>query len=65
MGFAALGNMHALSRRNDEPQRASRPFDKDRDGFVYGEGAGVVVIESAEHALERGATILPRWSAQR
>ena len=57
MGFAALGNMHALSRRNDEPQRASRPFDRDRDGFVYGEGAGAVVIESAEHALARGATI--------
>jgi 3-oxoacyl-[acyl-carrier-protein] synthase II len=57
MGFAALGNMHALSRRNDEPQRASRPFDKNRDGFVYGEGAGVVVIETAEHALNRGAKI--------
>jgi 3-oxoacyl-[acyl-carrier-protein] synthase II len=57
IGFAALGNMHALSRRNDEPQRASRPFDKNRDGFVYGEGAGVVVIETAEHALARGATI--------
>jgi 3-oxoacyl-[acyl-carrier-protein] synthase II len=58
LGFAALGNMHALSRRNDEPQRASRPFDKNRDGFVYGEGAGVVVVETAEHALNRGATIL-------
>lgn len=57
IGFAALGNMHALSRRNDEPVRASRPFDRDRDGFLYGEGAGVVVIETAEHALERGATI--------
>jgi 3-oxoacyl-[acyl-carrier-protein] synthase II len=57
MGFAALGNMHALSRRNDEPERASRPFDKNRDGFVYGEGAGVVVIESAKHALERGANV--------
>jgi 3-oxoacyl-[acyl-carrier-protein] synthase II len=57
IGFAALGNMHALSKRNDEPQRASRPFDKNRDGFVYGEGAGVVVVESAQHALERGATI--------
>ena len=58
VGFAALGNMHALSKRNDEPQRASRPFDKNRDGFLYGEGAGVVVIESAEHALKRGATII-------
>ncbi|CAN5721429.1 beta-ketoacyl-ACP synthase II [soil metagenome] len=57
VGFAALGNMHALSRRNDEPQKASRPFDRDRDGFLYGEGAGVVVIETAEHALARGAKI--------
>ncbi|MEP7360366.1 MAG: beta-ketoacyl-ACP synthase II [Chloroflexota bacterium] len=57
VGFAALGNMHALSRRNDDPQRASRPFDRDRDGFVYGEGAGVVILESAEHALKRGAKI--------
>jgi 3-oxoacyl-[acyl-carrier-protein] synthase II len=57
VGFAALGNMHALSKRNDDPTRASRPFDRDRDGFVYGEGAGAVVLESAEHALARGATI--------
>ena len=57
MGFAALGNMHALSRRNDDPEHASRPFDRNRDGFVYGEGAGVVIIESAEHALAREATI--------
>jgi len=57
MGFAALGNMHALSRRNDDPEHASRPFDRDRDGFVYGEGAGVVIVESAQHALERGANI--------
>jgi 3-oxoacyl-[acyl-carrier-protein] synthase II len=57
VGFAALGNMGALSTRNDEPERASRPFDRDRDGFLYGEGAGVVVVESAQHALERGATI--------
>jgi 3-oxoacyl-[acyl-carrier-protein] synthase II len=57
MGFDALANMHALTRRNDEPQRASRPFDRDRDGFVYGEGSGVVVLESAEHALARGADI--------
>jgi 3-oxoacyl-[acyl-carrier-protein] synthase II len=49
--------MHALSRRNDDPEHASRPFDKNRDGFVYGEGAGVVIIESAEHALKRGANI--------
>ncbi len=57
IGFAALGNMHALSRRNDDPQHASRPFDRNRDGFVYGEGAGVVIVESAQHALDRGATI--------
>src|SRR3954465_1605542 len=56
MGVAALANMGALSRRNDEPETASRPFDGTRDGFVLGEGAGVVVIESVEHALKRGAT---------
>lgn len=57
MGVAALANMGALSRRNDSPETASRPFDATRDGFVLGEGAGVVVVESAEHALSRGATI--------
>lgn len=57
MGFAALSNMGALSKRNDEPERASRPFDRDRDGFLFGEGAGVIVLESAEHAMNRGATI--------
>ncbi len=57
IAFAALANMGALSKRNDEPERASRPFDRDRDGFLFGEGAGVVVVESAEHALQRGATI--------
>ena len=51
-GFAA---MRALSTRNDEPERASRPFDQDRDGFVIGEGAGIVVLESLEHARARGA----------
>jgi 3-oxoacyl-[acyl-carrier-protein] synthase II len=56
MGIAALGNMTALSKRNDDPATASRPFDATRDGFVLGEGAGVVVVESAEHALARGAT---------
>jgi 3-oxoacyl-[acyl-carrier-protein] synthase II len=57
IAFAALGNMGALSKRNDDPEHASRPFDRDRDGFLFGEGAAVVVVESAEHALARGATI--------
>jgi 3-oxoacyl-[acyl-carrier-protein] synthase II len=56
MGVAALANMTALSKRNSEPETASRPFDATRDGFVLGEGAGVVVVESLEHARERGAT---------
>jgi 3-oxoacyl-[acyl-carrier-protein] synthase II len=56
MGVAALGNMTALSRRNDSPETASRPFDLTRDGFVLGEGGGVVVVESLAHALDRGAT---------
>ncbi|MDO5736998.1 MAG: beta-ketoacyl-[acyl-carrier-protein] synthase family protein [Propionibacteriaceae bacterium] len=55
--IAAFGNMHALSRRNDEPARASRPWDTDRDGFVLGEGAVLMVIETLEHALARGARI--------
>jgi 3-oxoacyl-[acyl-carrier-protein] synthase II len=58
ISFAALSNMTALSKRNDDPQGASRPFDKTRDGFVFGEGAGVLVVESAAHAQARGATIL-------
>jgi 3-oxoacyl-[acyl-carrier-protein] synthase II len=56
MAVAALGNMGALSRRNDDPGHASRPFDRDRDGFVLGEGGGVVVVESLDHARRRGAT---------
>jgi 3-oxoacyl-[acyl-carrier-protein] synthase II len=55
--IAAFANMQALSRRNDEPERASRPYDKGRDGFVYGEGAGVLVLESAEHAAARGTRV--------
>jgi len=58
MGVAALSNMTALSRRNDSPETASRPFDATRDGFVLGEGGGVVVVESLAHALGRGATPL-------
>ena len=57
IGLAGFGAMKALSTRNDEPQRASRPFDRDRDGFVMGEGAGVVVVEELEHAKARGAKI--------
>lgn len=55
--IAGFGAMKALSTRNDDPQRASRPFDKDRDGFVVGEGCGMLILESLEHALERGAHI--------
>jgi 3-oxoacyl-[acyl-carrier-protein] synthase II len=58
MGMAGFGNMKALSCRNDAPEKASRPFDVDRDGFVMGEGAGVVVVEELEHAKRRGARIL-------
>ncbi|MGH3393319.1 MAG: beta-ketoacyl-ACP synthase II [Streptosporangiaceae bacterium] len=57
LNIAAFAAMRALSTRNDEPQRASRPFDKGRDGFLLGEGAGVVVLESAEHAASRGARV--------
>ncbi len=58
MAFAALANRTALSKRNDDPEGASRPFDRTRDGFVFGEGAGIMVIESAAHAMARGATIM-------
>ena len=58
VSFAALANMGALSKRNDDPDGASRPFDADRDGFVFGEAAGVLVVEAAEHAEARGASIV-------
>jgi 3-oxoacyl-[acyl-carrier-protein] synthase II len=55
---AGFGNMKALSGRNDDPEKASRPFDKDRDGFVIGEGAGIVILETLESAKKRGANII-------
>jgi 3-oxoacyl-[acyl-carrier-protein] synthase II len=58
MALSGFGNMKALSTRNDQPEKASRPFDVDRDGFVLGEGAGILVLESEEHARARGAAIL-------
>jgi 3-oxoacyl-[acyl-carrier-protein] synthase II len=58
MGIAGFARMGALSTRNSAPQQASRPFDKDRDGFVLSEGAGILVLEEREFALQRGAVIL-------
>ncbi|MFD6752309.1 beta-ketoacyl-ACP synthase II [Micromonospora gifhornensis] len=58
--IAGFASMRAMSTRNDEPQRASRPWDKGRDGFVLGEGAGIVVLERAEHAAARGARVYAR-----
>lgn len=56
-GVGGFSSMHAISQRNDDPTTASRPFDKDRDGFVLGEGAGALILESYEHAIARGAKI--------
>jgi len=58
LAMGGMNVMGALSTRNDDPQRASRPFDKDRDGFLMGEGAGILILESLEHARARGANIL-------
>lgn len=58
LALGSFNALHALSTKNDQPERASRPFDRDRDGFVMGEGAGLMVIETLQHALERGATPL-------
>jgi 3-oxoacyl-[acyl-carrier-protein] synthase II len=58
MGVGGFAAMRALSTRNDDPERASRPWDKDRDGFVMGEGAGILILEELEHAKKRGAPIL-------
>jgi 3-oxoacyl-[acyl-carrier-protein] synthase II len=57
MSVGGFGALRALSTRNDEPERASRPFDRDRDGFIIGEGAGVLILEELEHARRRGAKI--------
>jgi 3-oxoacyl-[acyl-carrier-protein] synthase II len=57
LGISCFNAMQAMSTRNDEPERASRPFDKDRDGFVMGEGAGILMLEDYEHAMRRGARI--------
>jgi 3-oxoacyl-[acyl-carrier-protein] synthase II len=55
--------MKAMSTRNDAPEQASRPWDKDRDGFVLGDGAGVLILEEYEHAKARGAKIYANWPA--
>jgi len=57
MGMAGFSNMRALSTRNDEPEKASRPFDRDRDGFVMGEGCAILILEDLEHAIDRDAKI--------
>src|SRR6185437_4715904 len=60
LNIGAFAVMRAMSTRNDEPEKASRPFDKARDGFVLGEGSGIVVLERADHAKARGAKVYAR-----
>ncbi len=62
LAISGFANMKALSTRNDEPHKASRPFDKDRDGFIVGEGAGVIILEEYEHAKKRGAEIIAEFA---
>lgn len=62
LAISGFANMKALSTRNDEPHKASRPFDKDRDGFIVGEGAGVIILEEYEHAKKRGADIIAEFA---
>jgi 3-oxoacyl-[acyl-carrier-protein] synthase II len=57
IGMAGFSNMQALSTRNDEPEKASRPFDRDRDGFVMGEGCGILILEELSHALKRNVAV--------
>jgi 3-oxoacyl-[acyl-carrier-protein] synthase II len=57
LGIGSFSSARTLSKRNEEPTKASRPYDKDRDGFVMGEGAGIIILEELEHAKARGAKI--------